>query len=346
MAEARRSCGDAVAVPGPGGTFLHVTPPFVRTADEHFEALPDWPYEPHYVDIDGLRMHHVDEGPADGPVALLLHGMPTWGYLYRHVIPVLRDAGYRCIAPDHIGFGRSDKVTDPAWYDIARHTANLARLIDALDLRNITLFVQDWGGPIGLAQVAATPERFDRLVIMNTWLHHQGYEYTPAILRWIEQNQPGGLLRDNVPGRFGWGTVMTFGTRRAAPQDVIGPALQGETPTLSEEAEVVRRGYDAPFVGLGEEGVTGPRQFPLSIPVNDHARGDGDAQAVHFEAINATTLPVHFVWGLDDDVFTAAWGRAWHARIPHSTWDGIEGAGHFLQDTHGERIAEAVLRRA
>jgi haloalkane dehalogenase len=322
------------------------TPPFVRTPDASFDDLVDFPFEPHYLDVDGLRMHYVDEGPADGPVALLLHGMPTWSYLYRTIIPAMCDAGYRCIAPDHIGFGRSDKVTDPSWYDIARHTANLTALVQGLDLRDITMFVQDWGGPTGLAQVVAMPERFSRLVIMNTWLHHDGYEYTPAIRSWIAQNEPGGLFRDNVPARFGWGTLMVVGTRRADPQQALVPALQGEAPSLPRDVDAVRVAYDAPFAGLGDAGVTGPRQFPLSIPVHDHARGNGDAQAQHFEAINAMALPVHFVWGLADEVFSGEWGRRWHGLIPHSTWDALDDAAHFLQDTHGDRVARIVLDRA
>lgn len=320
-------------------------PSYVRTPDDNFEGLADFPFVPHYLDIGGLRMHYVDEGPADGPVALMVHGMPTWSYLYRHMIVAMSAAGFRCIAPDHIGFGRSDKVTDPAWYDIARHTANLTAVIERLDLRDITVFVQDWGGPTGLAQVVAMPERFSRLVIMNTWLHHQGYEYTPAIRNWIEQNEPGGIFRDNIPTRFGWGTLMVVGTRRAEPQDALFPALQGEVPTLAPEVDAVRAAYDAPFAGLGEDGVAGPRQFPLCIPFHDHARGNGDAQADHFAAIAATTLPVHFVWGLADAVFSGEWGRRWHGLIPHSTWDAFDDAGHFLQDTHGHRIAQTVLNR-
>jgi len=320
--------------------------PFLRTPDEQFANLADFPYAPHYLDVDGLRMHYVDEGPADAPVALLLHGMPTWSYLYRSMIPALTAAGYRCVAPDHIGFGRSDKVTEPGWYDIARHTGNMTRLIEALDLRNVTIFVQDWGGPIGLAQVATMPERFARLVIMNTWLHHAEYEYSAGIRNWIAQNQSGGVFRDHVPEHFGWGTLMTVATRRAAPQDALFPLLQGGAAVLSPEAQVVRDGYDAPFAGLGEPGVTGPRQFPLSIPLHDHVRGNGDEQARHFVAINATPLPVHFVWGLADDVFDGTWGRRWHSLIPHSTWDAFDDAAHFLQDTHGERIVEIVLAHA
>lgn len=325
---------------------MSAVPPFVRTPDDRFADLADFPFEPHYVEVGGLRMHHLDEGPRDGPVALMVHGMPTWSYVYRHVIPPMVEAGYRCVAPDHIGFGRSDKVTDPAWYDIARHTANLEALVEELDLRDVTLFAQDWGGPIGLAQVVAMPERFSRLVIMNTWLHHDGYDYTPAIRRWIAQNQPGGLFRDNVPDRFGWGTLMVIGTRRAAPQDALLPVLQGEAPALPPEVAAIRDAYDAPFAGLGEDGVTGPRQFPLSIPVQDHVRGNGHEQARHFDVICATDLPVHFVWGLADEVFTGEWGRQWHERIAHSTWDAFDDAAHFVQDTHGERVADVVLRRA
>ncbi|MEZ5271713.1 MAG: alpha/beta fold hydrolase [Ilumatobacteraceae bacterium] len=320
--------------------------PVVRTPDTNFLGLADFPYEPHHLNLDGLQMAYLDEGPADAPVALLLHGMPTWGYLYRSIIPPLLVAGYRCIAPDHIGFGRSDKVTDPEWYTIARHTANLQRLIETLDLRNITIFVQDWGGPTGLAQVATMPERFSRLVIMNTWLHHDGYEYSPGIQNWISQNVPGGLFREHVPTAFNWGTLMVVGTQRGTPQDALMPLLQGGEAVLSEEAEAVRRAYDAPFDGLGDGAVAGPRMFPLSIPFHNHQRGNGDAQARHFEAINATRLPVHFVWGLADNVFTGEWGRQWHSLIPHSTWDAFDDAAHFLQDTHGPRIAEIVLAYA
>lgn len=338
--DVRVSPSDVIVARLDSRAMTHARVPFVRTPEHNFDHLVDFPFENHYCDIDGLRMHYVDEGAAGAPVALMLHGMPTWSYLYRSVIPVMRDAGFRCVAPDHIGFGRSDKVTDASWYDIARHTANLTRLIHELDLRDVTLFVQDWGGPTGLAQVATMPERFTRVVIMNTWLHHDGYEYTPAIRAWIAGNQPGGMWRDNVPERFGWGSLMIVATGRAGRE-----ALQGETQ-LTDEASAVRGAYDAPFVGLGEESVTGPRQFPLSIPAHDHARGNGDVQAAHFEAINTTELPVHFVWGLADEIFTGTWGQQWRARIPHATWDAFDDAGHFLQDTHGAQIAEVVLRRA
>ena len=315
---------------------------FVRTPDENFVGLSDYPFEPNYLDIDGLRMHFVDDGPHDGPVALLVHGMPTWSYLYRSMIPVLVAAGFRCIAPDHIGFGKSDKVTDPDWYNIAQHTANLMRLVESLDLTHITLFVQDWGGPTGLAQFSKMPERFARMVIMNTWLHHDGYEYSPGILQWINQNLPGGLFRDNIPDKFLWGTLMAMSTQRVSPQNSLMRIMAGEEPLLSSEALSVKTAFDAPFVGLGEPGVAGPRRFPMCIPAHDPIAGNAVQQRLHFENVNAALIPVHFVWGIKDNVFTREWGLMWHNLIPHSTWYEVD-AGHFLQDTHGAEIARHVL---
>jgi haloalkane dehalogenase len=315
----------------------------LRTPDSNFSELENFPYTPNYFDIDGVRMHFVDEGPKDAPVALLMHGMPTWSYLYRNMIPHLRAAGYRCVAPDHIGFGRSDKVTDPQWYNIARHTANITRLVTHLNLNNITLFVQDWGGPTGLAQYATMPERFSRLVIMNTWLHHAEYEYSPGIQNWITQNLPGGIFRDNIPEKFNWGTLMAMSTGRVTPQESLLVELNGGTPTYSPEAAAVKYGYDAPFAGLGDEGVTGPRRFPLSIPVHDAIAGNAVEQERHFAAVNSTTLPVHFIWGDSDNVFTLDWGKKWHSLIPHSTLDVMEGAAHFLQDSHGPQIVEKFV---
>ena len=157
-----------------------------RTPDSAFEGLADFPYAPNYLEWDGLRTHYVDEGPKNAPVALLLHGEPTWSYLYRKMIPPLLAAGYRCVAPDHIGFGRSDKVTNDKWYVIDRHIERLSGLIARLDLQDITVFMQDWGGPIGLINVVETPDRFARLAILNTWLHHDGFDYTPATNRhWL-----------------------------------------------------------------------------------------------------------------------------------------------------------------
>lgn len=323
----------------------HAGVPFVRTPSDNFSNLEDFPFGFETIDIDGLRMAFVDEGPPDAPVVLMVHGMPTWSYLYRHMISSFGRAGFRCVAPDHIGFGRSDKAVDPDWYSIARHTANLSRLISELDLSNITLVVQDWGGPIGLAQYGAMPERFSRLVILNTWLHHHTYEYSPGILQWIEQNQPGGIFRENVPERFNWGTLLAMSTGRVTPQNSLIPLLTGGTPAFSADALAVKIAYDAPFEGLGEAGVSGPRRFPLSIPANGLNADNAASQQELFHKVNTTPLPVNFVWGVADNVFTREWGLRWHSLIPHSTWHEFD-AGHFLQDTHGAAIAELVINLA
>ncbi len=315
---------------------------FLSTPERNFEHIGGFPYAPQHLDLDGLQMAYVDEGPRDAPVALMVHGMPTWGYLYRHMIRRFLAAGFRCVVPDHIGFGRSDKVITPEWYTIARHAANLRRLIEALDLEDVTLVVQDWGGPIGLASYAEAPHRFSRLVIMNTWLHHDSYEYSPGILQWIEQNSPGGLFRESVPGRFQWGTLMAMATERVSPQDSVLAIAQGGAPRFGPEAMVVKAAYDAPFDGLGDDGVAGTRRFPLSIPAGGTNADNAAAQREILGVVNATSLPVHFAWGVKDRVFTEAWGRQWHSSIPHATWFQVD-AGHFLQDTHGAEIADHVI---
>src|SRR6056300_202656 len=172
---------------------------FYRTPESNFDKLNDYEFEPHYHEWGDLRMHYLDEGPKDGPVMLLVHGMPTWSYLYRDFIPKLSSAGFRCVVPDHFGFGKSDKPIDPYWYSIARHTEVLTSLITALDLRDITLVCQDWGGPIGLAQAATMPDRFSRLAIMNTWLHHPEFHYSEAIKRWNKGWHEGGLFARETP---------------------------------------------------------------------------------------------------------------------------------------------------
>lgn len=317
--------------------------PFARAPEEAFDGLPDYPWAPRYMVFEGLRMHYVDAGPKDGPVALLLHGMPTWSYLNRHIIARLVEAGYRCIAPDHIGFGRSDKVIVDGWYSIARHTRAMAHLIAELDLRDVTLFVQDWGGPIGLAQAAETPERFARLVIMNTWLHTPDYDYAPALRRWNQQWKPDGLFGSNVPDRMSIGWFMMLATRRVERPHFFAVVEGKEQPKLSPADEAVRRAYSAPFEGLGHAGHAGPRRFPLSLPFDNPEGGAAEAQARHHAALLGWTKPIHFVWGGSDDVFTTDRGQAWAARYPHATFDLLPDAAHFLQDTHGRQIAEIVL---
>ncbi len=312
---------------------------FLRTPDENFADLADFPFAPHFHAWRDLRMHFLDEGPTDGPVMLLLHGMPAWSYLYRTMIPGLVAAGFRCIAPDHLGFGRSDKPTDPNWYTIARHTEVLTSLVTGLGLTDITLVCQDWGGPIGLAQAATMPDRFRRLVIMNTWLHHPGYEYSEAVRSWNQNWHEGGIFDQPTPDL----ALLFLLTGGYAAPDTVFPALLGQGElTLDGPAAEVYRGFRAPYAGLPAEGFSGYRRFPLSIPFDDYDSGNGAAQELHYRLLLDAGLPTHMIWGCSDGIFTEAWGRTWAERMA-ATFDALPEANHFLQDTHGPEIVALLL---
>lgn len=318
---------------------------FVRTPAENFADLTDFDYSPHFHQWCDMRVHYVDVGPKDGPVMLLLHGMPTWSYLYRDVIPALVGAGYRCIAPDHLGFGRSDKPTDIHWYSIARHTEVLSSLITALDLSDVTLVCQDWGGPIGLAQAVTMPERFARLVIMNTWLHHPEYEYSNAIQKWNAGWRDDGKLCRQTPDVA---LLVVLSTGLASPA-VIFPALtDGTDPGFEGQAAMLYRGFSAPYRGLADAAYNGLRRFPLSIPLGhrDDASDNGNAaaQTHHYKTLLGWNKPAHFIWGCADDIFDETWGRKWAAQMSAS-FDAIADANHFLQSSHGAEVAELILQR-
>jgi len=253
--------------------------------------------------------------------------MPTWSFLNRDLMAGLVAAGYRCISADHIGFGRSDKPVDEAWYSILRHVDAHRSLIEVLDLQGVTLFCQDWGGPIGLAQAVAMPDRFSGLVIMNTWLHHPSYVYTPALKTWNQQWQPGGLFELNVPDKLSIGWFMMVATGHMKASDLYSILNSGAYP----------------FEALGRAGQAGMRRFPLSLPFYDPVAGAAQAQEVWFEKLLEWRRPIHFIWGGKDDVFTEEWGRQWASCFSHSRFDLIPEAGHFLQETHGAHIADLFL---
>ena len=300
-----------------------MTPPFSRTPDARFLGLPDYSFAPHYLDWRGLRVHHLDEGPRDAPVMLLLHGEPTWSYLYRRIIPRLVAAGYRCVAPDLVGFGKSDKITDDAWYVIERHCETLRFVIETLDLRRIALVCQDWGGPIGLRQAVDLPERFARLVIANTWLHHAGYEYSPGIRGWrAAATDPNKLGGDMPTGRIVAGSLRRPGHDRDA----------------------VARAYDAPFPDAASK--AGARRFPFCIPLAEPAAGNAGDQQRCFDALLRYPHPVHFAFGDADEVFDFGWAERWHSLVPGSTLDRIPGAGHFVQEDASAELADVILRHA
>jgi haloalkane dehalogenase len=296
------------------GRTMYRDVPRRRTAEARFEGLASFPFEPHHAELHGLRMHYLDEGAAERGTMLLLHGEPTWSYLYRHVIPPLVAAGFRTIAPDMIGFGRSDKVTDPEWYTLEAHVTMLRALIDHLDLEDITLVCQDWGGPYGLVNATDTPGRFARLVILNTWLHHDGYEYTPALRQWHEISRS-----------------VDFSTMHG------GFALPSADPIDS-----LQHAYRAPFDS--PESQTGAYRWPWMLPFAHPVEGGADRQAEAFEKLARWDRPAHVIFGDSDAVFTPEWGRAFAAHIPDASFDLIEGAGHMVQEA-GPRLAEVILRR-
>lgn len=297
-------------------------PEALRTPDERFAGLRDWPYEPQYLTWRDLRLHYVDVGR--GPTVLLVHGEPDWSYMYRHTIARLTAAGFRCVAPDHVGFGRSDKVVADDWYVVERHVEALRYVIETLDLRDVILVVHDWGGPIGLRQAVDMPDRFARLVILNTWLHHDGFVYGEGIRRWREfalRFPPG-------TGDLPCGEVMvrTYGTPCANPDDV-------------------RRAYDAPF--LGPEWKAGARRFPWCLPFAQPEEGNAAQQARCFAALRRWSRgPVNLVWGAADPIFEVSWAQRWASQIPDATLDLIEGASHFVAEECGAAVAERILARA
>jgi haloalkane dehalogenase len=293
----------------------------LRTPDDRFAGLPDFDFAPHYVEIDDgsggrLRVHHLDEGPAGGEVVLLMHGEPSWSFLYRHMIPVLVDAGLRCVAPDLVGFGRSDKPTERDDYSYARHVEWMrSALLDSLGLTGVTLVGQDWGGLIGLRVAAESPDRFARLVVANTGLPTGDRPPTDAFLAWQRFSQEA----DEFP--------------------VGGIVNGGCTSTLTPE---VIAGYDAPFPDDSYK--AGARVFPVLVPTSadDPAAG---ANRSAWQVLEGWDKPVLAAFS-DGDPITRGGARPFESRIPgaqgrpHTT---IEGGGHFLQEDRGPELARVIV---
>jgi haloalkane dehalogenase len=294
----------------------------LRTPDARFAALPDYPFAPRYVEVpsgDGgrLRVHYVDAGPSQGEVVVLLHGEPSWSYLYRKMIPVLVEAGLRCIAPDLVGFGRSDKPADRNDYTYERHVEWMrACLFDALDLRDVTLVGQDWGGLIGLRLVGEHPDRFARVVAANTFLPTGDRPPSDAFLAWQRYSQE-------------------------TPEFNVGRIVNGGCAT--ELAPEVVAAYDAPFPE--DRFKAGPRQFPVLVPTSP----DDPAAAANrraWEVLERWSRPFLTAFS-DGDPITMGGDRVLQERIPgaagqsHTT---IAGAAHFLQEDRGGELAGAVAR--
>jgi haloalkane dehalogenase len=294
----------------------------LRTPDDRFTDLPGYPFDPHYVEIpagdgtaDVLRVHYVDEGGRDAPVVLLLHGEPSWSYLYRHMIPVLVDAGLRAVAPDLVGFGRSDKPAARTDYTYQRHVDwTRAAVLDALGLAGITLVGQDWGGLIGLRLVAEHPDRFARVVAANTFLPTGDRDPGAAFLQWQRFSQE-------------------------TPQLPVGRIVGGGcTSTLSDD---VVAAYEAPFPD--ESYKEGARQFPVLVPTRpDDPASDANRRA--WDALAHFDKPFLCAFS-DGDPITRGADRHLRDLIPgaegqpHTT---IAGAGHFLQEDAGPELARVV----
>jgi haloalkane dehalogenase len=297
---------------------------FVRTPDEHFDDI-DWPFAPHYLEHpDGLRQHYVDERPEGSPLGtfLLLHGEPSWAYLYRGVIEPLVAMGYRVVAPDHFGFGRSDKPVDDEWYTIARHRQALRHLIDELDLTDINLVVQDWGGPIGLCTAAESIDRYQRLFILNTWLHSDDFDYSEGVRLWREM----AIDPEHLGGDMPVGSIVAMTLIRDG-----------------HDKEAIARAFDAPFTGFDSK--AGARRFPFCIPFAEPELGDGELQALVRVQMRSFTLPIHIAFADADPIFTWEWAEAWSRELPSSTLDRIEGAGHFVQIDAPDDLVAVIGRR-
>jgi len=290
----------------------------LRTPDERFADLADYPFAPHYLnvtDADGttLRIHYVDEGPRDAAPILLMHGEPSWSYLYRKFVPDLVARGHRVIAPDLIGFGKSDKPAARGDYTYERHVAWMSAWLTALDLTDITLFCQDWGGLIGLRLVAAFPDRFARLVVSNTGLP-VGTGSSEGFDAWLAFSQ-------NVP-QFPVGFIVNGGTTRDL--------------TAAEIAA-----YDAPFPD--ESYKEGARQFPTLVPITpDHASVAENRAA--WAVLERFERPVLTAFG-DKDAVTKGGERAFIDRIPGAKGQPhriIAGGGHFVQEDAPEELCGLI----
>lgn len=292
----------------------------LRTPDDRFAGLPDYPFEPHYVEIeagggDRLRIHYLDEGPVDGEAVLLLHGEPSWSFLYRRMIPVLVEAGLRAVAIDLVGFGRSDKPASRADYSYQRHVDWTWAAIEAIGLPQVTLVCQDWGGLIGLRLVGEHPDRFARVIAANTFLPTGDRHPGEAFLAWQRFSQE----------------TLTFTT---------GHIVNGGCVTALTDAVVAA--YDAPFPD--DSFTQGARQFPLLVPTSPEDPA-APANRAAWESLRRFDRPFLCAFS-DSDPITAGADRVLRAEIPGAAPFEpvtITGAGHFLQEDKGEELAREVV---
>lgn len=286
----------------------------IRTPEERFKNLQGYDFKPNYIEVEpGIRMHYVEEGTSKGPVALLLHGEPSWSYLYRKMIPGLTSK-FRVIAPDLIGFGKSDKLTEKKEYTYQKHLAWLTSFIEKLDLKDIVLFCQDWGGLLGLRIITEMENRFSMVVASNTGLPTGMVPMPESFMKWREYSQFS-------PG-FNIGKVIDMGT----------------TTPLSEK---VCEAYNAPFPS--EDYKAGARMFPTLVPVDSD---DPEAQKNRkaWEKLRSWKKPFLTIFGDEDTIMLGA-EKVFQKLIPGAQGQDHKmlNAGHFIQEEKGEELAELIL---
>lgn len=287
----------------------------LRTPDERFHNVAGYSFAPHYILVDDVRIHYLDEGKPDAEVVLMLHGEPTWSYLYRKMIPLITSAGYRVIVPDLVGFGRSDKPAQREDYTYQRHVDWMTGFLTGLDLQHVNLVCQDWGGLIGLRVAAEQEARFTRIIAANTGLPTGNEPPNPAFLLWLQYSQTTPTL--DVGSTIGAGCVVY-------PSPEVFAA------------------YNAPFPD--ERYTMGSRQFPLLVPIspNDPA---AEANRRAWEVLTRWEKPFLTAFS-DSDPITQGGEKILQQRIPgtkgqaHTT---IVGAGHFLQEDKGEEFAQVIV---
>jgi haloalkane dehalogenase len=282
----------------------------VRTPEERLQGLPDFPFESSYREIDGVRLAYLDEG--EGSPVVFFHGEPSWSFLWRKVIPPVRDAGHRCIAPDYAGFGRSDKPTEVGWYTYDRHVGLMAQLLEELDVRDATAVVHDWGGPIGLRLAVENPDRFSRLVIMDTG-PFTGHQRMSDV--WLKFRE---FVRDteDVPVGF----LVKAGCGEDPGDDVIAA-------------------YEAPYPSPKSK--AGTRAFPLITPTEPDAPGAAEGRMVA-DALREDERPTLVLWADSDVALPLSLGKKVSERLNFPPPRVIENAGHFLQEDAGEEIGRII----
>jgi haloalkane dehalogenase len=282
----------------------------VRTPEERLEGLPDYPFESRYREVDGLRLAHLDEG--EGEPVVFFHGEPTWSYLWRKVIPPVRDTGFRCIAPDYAGFGRSDKPTDLGWYTYDRHVELMTMLLEELDLREATVVVHDWGGPIGLRLAVEHPDRIAKIVIMETgpFTGHQRMSDTWFAFR--------DFVRDN--------------------EDVpVGALVRGGCK--NDPGDAVIAAYDAPYPDPASK--AGARAFPLILPTTPDAVGAVEGKRVA-DDLRGDDRPSLVLWADSDPVLPFSVGERVSGELNLTPPRKIADASHFLQEDAGPEIGAII----